>query len=89
MIAMGLMQAHQVKTYLEQVEQIDPGFIQRLIGGFQEKYRTLIQDRQLNSDAVFEELRNFSSSGKSDFKIQAAGLALLSYLFEACEVFEK
>jgi len=89
LIAMGLMQAHQVKAYLEHVEQIDSGFIQRLIGGFQEKYRTLIQDRQLNTDAVFEELLNFASSNGGDFKTRAAGLALLSHLFETCEVFEK
>jgi len=89
MIAMGLMQAQQVKTYLENVEQIDSGFIQRLVGGFQEKYRTLIQDKQLTSDAVFEELLNFASSKGSDFKTRAAGLALLSHLFETCEVFEK
>lgn len=89
MIAMGLMQAHQVKTYLEHVEQVDSGFIHRLIGGFQAKYRTLIQDSELNNDAVFEELLNHASSKGVDFKTRAAGLALLSHLFETCEVFEK
>lgn len=89
MIAMGLMQGHQVKAYLENVEQVDSGFIQRLVGGFREKYRTLIQDSQLNADAVFEELLNFASSKGGDFKTRAAGLALLSHLFETCEVFEK
>jgi hypothetical protein len=31
----------------------------------------------------------FASAGKSDLKTQAAGLAILGYFFEACEVFER
>lgn len=89
MIAMGLMQGSQVKAYLEGVEQLDSGFIDRLIAGFQEKYRSLIGNSELTSDAVFEELLNFASSNGADFKTRAAGLALLAHLFETCEVFEK
>lgn len=89
LIAMGLMQAQQVKAYLGQVEQVDPGFILRLIGGFQEKYKMLTQSDELTTDAVFEELLNYASSNGGDFKTRAAGLALLSHLFETCEVFEK
>jgi len=89
MIAMGLMQGSQVKTYLEKVEQVDAGFVERLVSGFQEKYKTLVEDKSLNSDAVFEELLNYASGNGVDFKIRAAGLALLAHLFETCEVFEK
>lgn len=89
MIAMGLMQGSQVKAYLEGVEQLDSGFINRLIAGFQEKYKFLSAKKELTSDAVFEELLSFASSSGNDFKTRAAGLALLAHLFETCEVFEK
>ncbi|MBI2778769.1 MAG: HNH endonuclease [Gammaproteobacteria bacterium] len=89
MIAMGLMQGSQVKAYLESVEQSDPGFINRLIAGFKEKYIQLISDAQLNSDAIFEDLLDFSCGSATDFRTRAAGLALLSHLFETCEVFKK
>lgn len=89
LIAMGLMQGSQVKTYLEMVEQVDAGFSDRLISGFKEKYRTLAKDKDLNSDAVFEELLNYATKNGTDFKARAAGLALLAHLFETCEVFEK
>ncbi len=89
MIAMGLMQGSQVKEYLENVEQVDAGFIDRLIGGFKEKYKQLSENHELTSDAVFEELLNFASGNGIDFRMRAAGLALLTHLFETCEVFEK
>lgn len=31
----------------------------------------------------------FATSGRTDLRSQAAGLAILGYYFEACEVFEK
>jgi hypothetical protein len=34
-------------------------------------------------------LRQFSCGNSPDFKRAAAGLAVLSYLFERCEVFER
>lgn len=89
MIAMGLMQGGEVKTYLEGVEQLDPGFIDRLIVGFQKKYTSLAGNLELTSDAIFEELLSFAASNKSSFRTRAAGLALLAHLFETCEVFEK
>lgn len=89
MIAMGLMQGDQVKSYLENTEQVDAGFIDRLIGGFKIKYRTLTANIELTNDAVFEGLLDFASANGTNFKTRAAGLALLAHLFETCEVFEK
>ncbi len=89
LIAMGLMQGGQVKAYLESVEQFDPGFVSRLIAEFKKRYTELVNDTELNSDAIFEELLVFSSGRATDFRTRAAGLALLAHLFETCEVFEK
>lgn len=86
---MGLMQGGQVKTYLEKIEQVDAGFSDRLVTGFKKKYWALADNSDLNSDAVFEELLNFATKSGSDFKVRAAGLALLAHLFETCEVFKK
>lgn len=89
MVAMGLMQGSQVKAFLESVEQSDSGFNDRLIAGFRDKYIQLVGDAQLNNDAIFEELLDFSCGSATDFRMRAAGLALLAHLFETCEVFEK
>ena len=89
MIAMGLMQGSQVKAYLESIEQLDSGFVDRLVAGFKEKYIQLVNDAQLNSDAIFEDLLDFSSGSATGFRARAAGLSLLAHLFETCEVFEK
>ena len=89
MITIGLMHGNQVKRFLEKMEQVDDGFIDRLVGGFKVKYNELSANRELTSDAMFAELHQFSFGNTTDFKIMAAGLALLAHLFETCEVFEK
>jgi len=88
-LVMGLMQSKGVKQYLKEMERLDAGFIDRLIAGFKSKYMDLSRGEELNSDAIFETLLSFASSNASDFLTRAAGLALLSHLFETCEVFEK
>ena len=89
MITMGLIHGNQVKSFLAKMEQVDDGFINRLIGGFKAKYNELSANRELTSDAMFVELHRFSFGDTTDFKIMAAGLALLAHLFETCEVFEQ
>ena len=89
MITMGLIHGNQVKSFLAKMEQVDDGFINRLIGGFKAKYNELSANRELTSDAMFVELHRFSFGDTTDFKIMAAGLALLAHLFETCEVFER
>lgn len=89
LLAMGLMQSKEVKQYMQDMERIDAGFIDSLVAGFKSKYMELSDDDQLNGDAVFETLLSFACGNASDFATRAAGLALLSHLFETCEVFEK
>lgn len=89
LLVMGLMQSKEVKQYLQDMERLDAGFIDRLVAGFKSKYIDLSSDEQINSDVIFETLLNFACGNASDFATRAAGLALLSHLFETCEVFEK
>ena len=60
----------------------------RIIQGFSEEYKQLSSDG-IEGDALFTKLRLFSAQGHTDFKYQSAGLAVLTYLFERCDVFER
>ena len=89
LLIMGLMQGDEVKQYMQEMERIDEGFVDELVGGFKDKYLKLLGEDQLSGDAIFETLLNFACNNASDFPTRAAGLALLAHLFETCEVFEK
>jgi hypothetical protein len=66
---------------------VDSQFPERLKAGFVKRYEECLA-HEINGDALFETLHDFASSGSSNFERQAAGLALLCYLFQKCEVFE-
>lgn len=88
LLVMGLMRGAEVGQYLTEMEKIDSGFVDRLVSGFKNKYEDFVKSG-LTGDALFEALFDFASSGSANFLVRAAGLALLSHLFETCEVFEK
>ncbi len=87
LITLGLGKAGEVGEFVEQVATRDPHFPERLKAGFVEEYLRLTENG-LNGDALFEALREFAYAGSRNFQNQAAGLAVLVYLFEKCEVFE-
>ena len=60
----------------------------RLTSGFITEYQQQTQ-AGLQGDALFAAMFRFSVQGRTDFQHQSAGLAVLSYLFERCEVFEQ
>lgn len=88
LLVMGLMRSQEVESYITEMEKINPGFADSLSTCFKDKYQELCSEG-LKGDVLFEALLLFASNGSNDFKIKAAGLALLSHLFEICEVFEK
>ena len=87
LLAIGLLQSKQVQHFVEKMSGIDYKFIERLTTGFINEYYV---NRQagLEGDVLFETMRLFSAQGRSDIRHQSAGLAVLVYLFERCEVFE-
>jgi hypothetical protein len=87
LVLYGLQQANQVAEYVAHVAALDTGFPERLKSGFASKYERLLHDGAVG-DELFGALSEFASGGSSDFRTQAAGLALLVYLLEKCEVFE-
>ena len=85
LITMGMVQVRLVEKYLN--SNPDIRFASRLKAGFVNKYITLKQEG-LDGDALFYELLDFASNNSIDFKEKTAGLSVLSYFFERCEVFE-
>ena len=84
----GLGIARKVEMFVNQMARIYYNFPDRLSAGFVEKYNEL-REQGVKGDALFEALQQFACNGQRDFKFQAAGLSVLAYLFEKCEVFEK
>jgi hypothetical protein len=85
-VTLGMLQVRQVEKYLN--ENPDIQFAERLRAGFVSKYEEL-RNGGLEGDTLFYELWNFSSGHSPDFGTRAAGLSVLTYFFDKCEVFEK
>lgn len=86
-ISMGLSRSPEVEKFLANMAQLDSEFPERLKNGFKQKYLALNKDS--SGDELFMDMLEFANSGRSDFKQQAAGLAILTHLFHICEIFEK
>ena len=76
-----------VQEYVESTSTVDRTFVNRLTTGFINEYQERRNDGY-EGDSLFEALRMFSAQGRLDVRNQCAGLAVLVYLFERCEVFE-
>ncbi len=87
-IAMGLGVAREVSQYIESVAQTDVEFPERLKAGFLEEYWRLKKEGVSGSE-LFEFMCRFAQQGFQRQAQRSAGLAVLIYLFEMCEVFEK
>jgi hypothetical protein len=87
LITMGMIQIKQVAKYLD--SSLDVEFGERLKHGFFVEYERLKNEEHLSGDDLFEGLRVFAIDGRTDFRENAASLAVLVYLFEKCDVFEK
>lgn len=86
-IVMGQGASMEVQGFIEHVSQYYPDYAARLRGGFVAEYNRL-RDVGFDGDDLFEALRDFAGGRSHDFRRQAAGLAVLGYLFGKCEVFE-
>jgi len=87
LITMGMTQVRQVGHFIDNCPDVEFG--ERLKQGFVSEYEKLLNVDGLKGDDLFNALLNFASGGSNDFKNRAAGLSVLVYLFEKCEVFEK
>jgi len=86
----ALLTAGRVKEKL--VEDLllrwpDPEYGEDLASAFRDYYSEL-KSQSLDSDLIFSKLQSFAGSNSSDIKSQASSLAVLSYFFERCDIFE-
>lgn len=87
-IAAGLASRTTVKDYVEAETQIDPDFPERLKAGFLEEYYARRKEGH-KGDELFELMCAFAQRGLRRQADKTAGIAVLVYLFEICDVFEK
>ena len=86
-LTLGLSVFNEVEHFVQSVARLNSHFPEQLKEGFVNSYNEFLQ-RAIHGDALFESLHDFASSGSSNFERQAAGLGVLCYLFQKCEVFE-
>lgn len=87
-LVMGMTKVSEVRDLLQRHACIDSQFPERLRAGFVELYEKRRKEG-LHGDALFLALREDASQGSRDPRMMDAALAVLTYLFEACEVFER
>ena len=87
-ITMGLSISREVRAFIESMAQTDQDFPERLKLGFLQEYYRLRQDGH-SGDVLFDLMCRFAQRGFTEQAKRSAGLAVLVYLFETCEVFEK
>lgn len=94
LITLGLMQSKQVSELLESMTGLDPSFAERLRGRFLVEYDSLVADGA-NGDDLFLAVLDFAerASGQEgeprrSRPLDMAALAVVSYLFEICDLFE-
>ena len=87
LIKMGLSNVSLVKDYIN--SNIDTEFGEKLKKGFVDEYERLRDEEGLSGDDIFSSLMTFANQGNTDIKYRAAGLCVLCYFFESCDIFEK
>jgi hypothetical protein len=85
-IDMGLLSVSRIEDYLNR--HPDPSFADKLTSIFVGEYTSLKCDDN-EPISIFNALWDFACDGHVDYKYRSAGLAILVYFFEKCEVFEK
>jgi len=88
LVTLGLANAKVVEQFVSSFAVTQRNFPEDLKAGFLAEYNARLEEG-LRGDSLFEALRAFSSGGSKDFQRQAAGLSVLVYLFEKCEVFQR
>lgn len=85
-IDMGLLSVARIEDYLNR--HPDSRFADKLTQIFVEKYISF-REEESEPISIFNALWDFACNNKVDYGYRSAGLAILVYFFEKCEVFEK
>ena len=65
----------------------DPEYGEELADSFRAKYQSL-RDNGIQSDDIFVELKSFAGGDTGEVAAQVSSLAVLSYFFERCDIYE-
>jgi hypothetical protein len=87
-VAAGMMSRATVAAYVAAETQLDSDFPERLKAGFLSEYYSL-RAAGHQGDELFELMCSFAQRGLRNNADRTAGIAVLIYLFEICDVFEK
>jgi len=85
-INMGLSRVITIEDYINR--NPDPNFAGRLTNAMSGRYQEL-KAQNMESIDIFYALWDVASGEQKEFNYKAAGLGILVYFFEKCEVFEK
>ncbi len=85
LLRVGRRQERLVERFFEQYPV--PNFGEEIAQGFRDRYQAL-RDEGASPDAVFAELQQFAGGMSGSPEHQAAVLAVMSYFFERCDIFE-
>jgi hypothetical protein len=84
----GIGKAPEVSKLVNQMEAMSDGSSEELRKAFVGTYQSLYS-QGFREDSLFEALLEFAAQKNADSLKRTAGLAVLSFYFELCEVFEK
>jgi len=65
----------------------DPEYGEELANSFRDKYQSL-RDRDTSPDDIFVALKSFAGGDVGNVTVQVSSLAVLSYFFERCDIYE-
>jgi hypothetical protein len=85
-IRLGLTQCQQVKDFLNKYP--DPQYARRFKANFIARYNQLLA-KGVEPDEIFFEIIEWASGKRSDIRKQSAVVAVVTFLFEQCDIFEK
>lgn len=86
-LQIGSLRFLDVEEFVARTTQSDDGFGERLRAGFRERYDALAAAGS-SGDQLFEELVEWAAGGSTEFDVLAASLAVVTYLFTVCDLFE-
>lgn len=85
LLKIGRVKEHLVSNYFSNTGKIEIG--ESIAEAFRRRYSDL-KDQGHHPDLIFGYLQQYAGGGSRDPREQAAGLAVLSYFFERCDIFE-
>lgn len=88
-ITTHLANVRSVGEYIQEVSLTEPSFPERLKAGFLRHYHSLRHDGVEDNDTLFDFMCAFAQAGLPTQGQRFAGQAILVYLFESCDLFER